>query len=293
MLKAMIQNDDILDRHGHRYLSQISSKLNISRISAYGDYGIFSSAPNDELILKQYAKTGKWAATTNQALTEFFRDGKGTYLDIGANIGLTVVPIAAKTDVKCYAFEPEPTNFRNLQINIAENCRGTNVTAFQFAAFDRKSSLSFEISPNNLGDHRVRLSGHAGPGFQNEDKRAVIEVSCVRIDDVHLDITPPFFVKIDTQGAEPFVIAGGRRTLALADCILMEWSPYHIRRMGGNATAAIEFLKTNFTTGAIHDDPEAPNSELRFQSISQVCDALINSLTDWPDSKYVDVAIKR
>src|SRR5258707_659504 len=89
------------------------------------------------------------------------------------------------------------------------------------------TDTSLRFSRNNIEVLRVSWSEHAGPGFQNEDKRAVIEVSCVRIDDVHLDITPPFFVKIDTQGAEPFVIAGGRRTLALADCILMEWSPYH------------------------------------------------------------------
>ena len=292
MLKAMLQNDDLLQRHGYRYLSQIASKLNINRISARGDYGTFSSAPNDEIILRDYAKNGKWAATTNDAIARFFRDGNGTYIDIGANIGLTVVPIAATSNVKCFAFEPEPINFENLKINIAENCANNEIHVFQLAIFDRQSSMTFEMSPNNLGDHRIRLNG-ASPGYLNEDERRVIEVPCVRLDDLKLTIEGPLFVKIDTQGAEPFVIEGGKETLARADALLVEWSPYLMNRMGGDGSTAIKFFRDNFTSGTIHHNPEAPLSESEFQSIDLVCDVLGDSLVEWPANKYADVLILR
>jgi FkbM family methyltransferase len=292
MLKTLIRDQDLLEKHGPRYLAEIATHLNISRISATGDYGTFSSSPNDETILKQYARTGKWASTTNDTLSAFFREGCGTYLDVGANIGLTVVPLASKTRVKCFAFEPEPTNFRNLQLNIAENCADKNVSAFQIALFDRKTSISFELSPNNLGDHRIRLNGADG-GFQNEDTRTVIEVPCARLDDLNLEIAPPLFVKIDTQGAEPFVIAGGTTTLAKADAILLEWSPYHMKRMGGDINAVIRFLQANFHSGAIHDDPEAQHNDSLFRPIEEVCLTLNDSLTGWPDGKYVDIVVRR
>lgn len=292
MLKAMLQNDDLLQRHGYRYLSQIASKLNITRVSARGDYGTFSSAPNDEMILQDYAKKGKWAATTNDAIARFFRDGVGTYIDIGANIGLTVAPIAATSNVKCYAFEPEPTNFANLKINVAENCPNKDVHVFQLAIFDRQSSIAFEMSPSNLGDHRIRLNG-ASPGYFGEDKRRVIEVPCVRLDDLKLKIEGPLFVKIDTQGAEPFVIEGGKETLARADAILMEWSPYLMKRMGGDGSIAINFFRDNFSSGAIHYNPEADHTESELQSIDLVCDVLKKSLVEWPATKYVDVMVVR
>jgi FkbM family methyltransferase len=292
VLKTLLQNDVLIDRHGARYLSELAARLNISRVSATGEYGTFSSAPNDETILKEYAKNGQWAATTNLALINFFRQGRGTYLDVGANIGLTVVPLASKTDVKCFAFEPEPVNFRNLEINIAENCAGKDITVFQLALFDRDSSISFEMSPNNLGDHRVRMKD-AGAGFQNETARRVVNVPCVRLDSLNLDISTPLFVKIDTQGAEPFVIAGGRQTLAKADAVLMEWSPYLIKRMGGDHAAALDFLRTNFAFGAIHHDPEAAHNDSFFQPIDVFCHILAESITGWPVTKYVDVIVKR
>jgi FkbM family methyltransferase len=288
MLRVMLSNDHILHRHGHHYLSQIASKLNISRISARGDYGTFSSSPNDEMILREYAKNGKWAAVTNDAIAAFFCKGGGTYIDIGANIGLTLVPIAARTNVRCFAFEPEPVNFSNLKRNIAENCPDKDIGLFRLALFDRRSSLAFEISPNNLGDHRLRVK-EATSGFLNEAQRLVIEVPCAKLDDLNLEIDEPLFVKIDTQGAEPFVINGGRETLARADAILMEWSPYLMKRMDGDGLVVTKFLRDNFSFGAIHLDPEASHSERNFQRIDLVCDILEQSLVTWPDSKYADV----
>ena len=55
--------------------------------------------------------------------------------------------------------------------------------------------------------------------------RKIIEVRCVRLDDLSIELDGPVFAKIDTQGAEPFVFAGGTHTLARADAIQVEWSP--------------------------------------------------------------------
>ncbi len=289
ILKIFLQNERLMDLYGMYYLSELASQLNIIRVSVIGEYGIFASAPNDNIVLKAYSRNGTWAAGTNRAIRNFFTEDQGTYLDIGANIGLTVVPIAAHSNVKCFAFEPDPTNYRNLQINIFENCKNENVKAYKLALFDREAVLPFEISPSNLGDHRLRL-GYAGPGRQAEDKRQVTEVPCGRLDDMDLPVQAPFFVKIDTQGAEPFVVAGGRKTLAKADVILMEWSPYHMSRMGGDPNIIIEFLRTNFTSARIKN-ADSDGDEAEFQPIAEICLALTTSFGEWSDdpSKYVDI----
>ena len=65
---------------------------------------------------RTYASTGRWAEHTNELIGRFFdKAGRGTFLDIGANIGLTTIPVARRANVACHAFEPEPENFRNLR----------------------------------------------------------------------------------------------------------------------------------------------------------------------------------
>lgn len=292
IMKIFLQNERLMNLYGMHYFSEFASRLNITRVSANGEYGIFTSAPNDNYILRPYAKNGVWAAGTNRAIRDFFVGNQGTYLDIGANIGLTVVPIAAHSDVKCFAFEPDPTNYRNLQTNIRENCNNGNIKAFNLALFDREAVLPFEISSSNTGDHRIHLR-NATRGRMGEEKRQVIEVPCVRLDDMDLPIQAPFFVKIDTQGAEPFVVAGGHDTLAKADFIVVEWSPYHMSRMGGDPNIIIEFLRTNFTVAKIKDT-ESDHYEAEFQPIAEVCLALTKSFAEWShDDKYVDIVATR
>jgi FkbM family methyltransferase len=293
LMKAMLRNKRLIDRYGMSYISEVAAQLNIVGVSVRGDYGIFCGAPNDGSILTSYARKGQWAASTNEIIKSFFADGHGTYLDVGANIGLTVVPIATQSEVNCFVFEPDPANFRNLTVNICANCAKDNVKAFNLALFDRKSVLPFEISPSNLGDHRIRL-GNAKAGRVDEEKRQVIEVQCVRLDDMNLPIHGPLFVKIDTQGAEPFVISGGSRTLAEADAVLLEWAPYCMSRMGGDPNVVLDFLKANFTTVKILD-AESQKSEAPVRSIAEAGEMMAESFAKWRDdpARYFDVLAER
>jgi hypothetical protein len=53
-------------------------------------------------------------------------------------------------------------------------------------------------------------------------------------------------VKIDVQGAEPFVVQGGDRTLKQAGLIIMEFAPYLMGRMDADPEVVLRFLSTNF-----------------------------------------------
>jgi FkbM family methyltransferase len=223
-------------------LARMAASCGITGFSAKGQYGTICSTPTDSIVFGTYARRGTWAERTNAMLQEFFQGpGGGTYLDVGANIGLTTIPVARNRSVKCVAFEPEPTNFENLKINVAVNCPFGNVEVMQTAVFDRSTTVDFEIEKGNLGDHRIRLTN--SPGSYEEQRRRVIRVPTATLDDLAKEVQPPLAVKIDTQGAEPFVFGGGGRTLAKADLIISEWWPYGMKRLNGNPEVIADFFR--------------------------------------------------
>jgi FkbM family methyltransferase len=295
VVKGLLQNDRLIRKYGFVYLSSLSEELNIVRLSARGSYGVFSSLPTDLAVFRQYAETGKWSDETNNFIKGFFQGGAGTYLDIGANIGMTVVPVAASNRlVNCHAFEPEPANYENLVYNISENCSSGNVRTYQLALFDREAVLPFEIAQKNLGDHRLHISTGL-PSKLGEVARKIINVPCIRLDDLEIAIDGPFFAKIDTQGAEPYIFSGGQATLAKADVILFEWSPYLMARIGGDPNIIIDFLRKEFSTGRI-GQPEGSSAGIDARiSIEEICAILQTSITAWREDpyKYVDIIVEK
>ena len=182
----------------------------------------------------------------------FAGKGGGTYLDIGANIGLTTIPVAQNPKVHCIALEPEPTNFRNLIANITANCEHGNVRALQLAAFSQAASIELELATGNLGDHRLRLT--SASGLMEEHARPTIQVDAAPLDDVVGPIKGALAIKIDTQGSEPFVFAGGKQTLERADLLIQEFWPYGMGRMGGDVEQVIRYLEKTFDTLSIRSN---------------------------------------
>ncbi|CAB3741196.1 hypothetical protein LMG27174_06732 [Paraburkholderia rhynchosiae] len=291
MVKSLLEDSALVKEYGYIYISSLSRKLNVVQISAMGQYGTMVSSSNDLSVLKTYAQTGRWAPELSERLKAFFPGSGGTYLDIGANIGMTTIPIAQHNDrVKCYAFEPEPVNYRNLLRNIAENCPSCNIETYQLALHEREGVLPFEIADGNLGDHRLHVETNL-PAKQNEANREIIEVRCVRLDDLPIQLTGPVFAKIDTQGAEPYVFAGGRKTLAKADAILVEWSPYHMARLGGDPNVVLRFLEDHFSHGQIEETDANAGKQGESGPMKAITTRLQSTITKWRDNpfNYVDI----
>jgi FkbM family methyltransferase len=216
-------------------LGRLASRMGITGVVAEGDCGTIRGIPGDGSVFPRYAAAGHYAAGTTRLFSEFFAGSSGTYLDIGANIGLTTIPVARNPDVRCHAFEPEPTNFAHLKENIDRNCRHGNVELHQLALLDRKGTLPLALDKNgNPGDHRLAL--------QSEMGRSTIEVATAPLDDIVGDAAGPIGAKIDVQGAEPGVIAGGRNVLSRAGLVVLEFAPWHMRALGGDYRAVVDYL---------------------------------------------------
>jgi FkbM family methyltransferase len=114
-------------------------------------------------------------------------------IDAGANIGIVSLTLAAqRPDLKIIAIEPIPDNVNNLRKNVQVNGI-ENVEVVQAAVSDVAGTL-------NMTDNGPWSAVQAGAG---------LVVPCITLDQ-YAD-RPVAFVKIDTEGYEPHVLAGGRK----------------------------------------------------------------------------------
>lgn len=130
-----------------------------------------------------------------------------TYLDIGANIGLTAIAGAiARPDLCVVAFEPVPSNADLLDRNVRAN-EAVNCTVVRSAVGESPGQLTM----NNNGPWSVVDVGGAGAVHVPV---TTLDAYCIE----HLPDTKIDLIKIDVEGYEPNVLAGGRGTIA-------RWSP--------------------------------------------------------------------
>jgi FkbM family methyltransferase len=251
-------------------------RAGIDSITVHGEQGVFTGSASDAAVIQRYALERRWSAETLEAVRGFFgaRDG-GTYLDIGANIGLTAIPVAA-SGIDVIAFEPVPQNHAYLLQNIAANGVARRIRVENVALMDRAGEIVMELSPANHGDHRVRRGG--GVSLMREDNWATTVVAARPLDDWADRVPAPLALKIDTQGAEPFVIAGGPRICALAELAIVEFSPYSMNRMQSDPAVILDYLRP-FAQIAIY---EAENAR---PLTTQTGSAAVAFLKDY-DSKF-------
>jgi FkbM family methyltransferase len=164
-----------------------------------------------------------------------------TMLDIGANIGVTSIGlIKARMVEKAIAIEPEPRNFELLRKNVHQNSLSKHFLCLSLAAGETALTLTMELSPNNLGDHRIRALPHvAAPEKFNESGRKTIQIQSLPLSEilelaqVRANAMPsPSLMWIDVQGYEGFVFKGAMPILRNGLPTVSEVWPYGILRAG-------------------------------------------------------------
>jgi FkbM family methyltransferase len=146
-----------------------------------------------------------------------------TVIDIGANDGAFLEFLqrffAAE---KSIAFEPLPAAQATLE------ARGIpGLTLFPHALSDASGTTRFEVNAYGPSSSMLALSDLSRREFpQTAQISETIEVPVARLDDLvdSASLAPGVFVKMDVQGVEDKVIAGGQAVLAKADFILVEVS---------------------------------------------------------------------
>ena len=133
-------------------------------------------------------------------------------VDVGAHIGFFAMHMAQRVGPSgsVTAFEPFAANADLLARSIAENRFEAFVRLHRAAAGARSSTgrLAFARETLNSGGAFLVPDSGAAPA-----DLSTTEVPIVALDEIDLP-RPVAFVKMDVEGAEPFVVEGARRLLA-------------------------------------------------------------------------------
>ncbi len=176
--------------------------------------------------------------------------GKGdVFIDVGANIGLFTIKVAGQA-ARVVAVEPGTDARGQLEANIALN-GFTNVTVVPKALSDTEGTAVLHHNP--VGDDPQAFSliddGNHGGGE---------EVQLTTLDAVvrSLGLTRVDCIKMDVEGAEDMVLAGGQETLnTYHPVVIFEMNCPTLFKAGGNPEASWNALKAlGYTFFEMRDD---------------------------------------
>ncbi len=191
----------------------------------------------DQMISARLRKERIWERYETLLTLNHLHEGD-VYVDVGANIGYYTLLAAQRVGVqgKVIAYEPDAANLALLNANVAMN-GFTQVRIFPYALYDKNSEGKLFLSGDNFGDHRV---------YGSVDERHSSEITLVHGGE-HLSrhIERMDFLKIDTQGAEFFVVNGLKEMIIKNRGhlrMILEFCPYGIRNSGATGHDLLQLL---------------------------------------------------
>lgn len=151
-------------------------------------------------------------------------------IDVGANLGAIALALAWMAPRgRVYAFEPAPANFAYLERNLADN-NARGVVSIPMGCSSRAGSLELHYIEQFAGGAFAATSGFV------DGREERLQVPCTTLDAfaVHRRLVRVDVVKIDVEGAEDEVIAGGEKALrALRPRLVVEFNPSTARVFHG------------------------------------------------------------
>jgi FkbM family methyltransferase len=193
-------------------------------------------------------------------------------VDVGANIGVSTIEILAQhAYLRGIAIEPDLHNFELLQHNLLAAGLWNKVQTIQAAASDKDGVGSLAVAPKNLGDHRlISPDTQAGvPVDRAQQKVRVLQLDTL-IDELGVSPADCALVWVDTQGHEPYVLAGSRRIMAAGAAFVCEYWPAGMAA-GGVLARFDELVCGNFQRVV---DLEDPDSVLEPAAVGMIADRL-------------------
>lgn len=162
-------------------------------------------------------------------------------LDIGANVGNYSMLAKFRPDATFYAFEPNPRVVELLTKQIELNGLEDRVIPMPYGLYHKEGKKELAVHP------RLTRAGSATFGkHPHKDKWDKIMVPVRKLDSfLHLWPNGVDLVKIDVEGAEWFVLRGGRTVFKIQKPpILMEYVKANCKLFGYDRKVLKETLRT-------------------------------------------------
>lgn len=192
--------------------------------------------PGDFGVTLELIGTGQYEPGSLQVMLDLLPEG-GTFIDVGAHVGLFTLPAARHVGEhgRVFAFEPDPDNRRLLEANIERNELSHIVEVIPAAVAAEDGSATLHRSGWNTGDHRLFGAPRGRKGVQVD---VVALGPFLKEREVRADV-----IKIDVQGAEAMVIRGLGQPSPLPS-LLMEYSPSMVVDAGDDPASLLEQLES-------------------------------------------------
>lgn len=210
-------------------------------------------APSDDMgITPHLVMDGFWEMAVTRVFLSHIRPGM-TVLDIGANIGYFTLLAgrAVGEQGRVHAFEPEPRNLWYLRHNVSlAGHRWTTVV--DKALWNAAGTMRLRTEEDFCGGHS--LIGGDDPSLSSD---RTVEVQTLRLDDYLGDNKHVDVIKMDAEGAEPWIIEGMTQTLEANPRlkILMEFAPDFVDGAGRNHREHLQHIaQMGFSIGLIDHD---------------------------------------
>lgn len=194
-----------------------------------------------------------------------------TVIDIGANVGQVALQAAQAIGPtgRLICVEPNPQAFTTLLSRV-----GAHPAACAFwpvALADTEGHRTF-----HMNGHTAHSSLYDA-NLDGAGQRTAIEVRTVTLDVIAAGLPGPLAIKIDAQGAEAAILAGGRETLTRLPCLVqVEVWPAGLRAAGSSAEA----LATELTAAGYHP-------------IGGTWADLLHRVRDWGHHRHTNVVCEK
>jgi len=188
----------------------------LGRVDAVKRIDIRSTSMRFDANAELHLLRAQWLASKEPETLDWidsFAPGEVLY-DIGANVGVFSVYAALHSDSDVYAFEPEAKNYACLVRNLYLNGLGRRVKALNIGLHDR-TVIEFLQLQGMVSGAALHTLGEAidwrKQPFQPAFEQSVMAFSLDEFIE-RFATAPPNHIKLDVDGNEAKIIAGGRRT---------------------------------------------------------------------------------
>jgi len=197
-------------------------------------------------------------------IKDYYKKFKGSFFDVGSNIGVYSVLISEEINVNIYAFEPHPETYTLLKENLKINLRN-NVYAENVALGNYNGIVHFSNSPYSSVNKVMINSGSDG-----------ITVNHISLDEfIFINKIIPDIVKIDVEGYEAEVIEGLKNNISSIKFIFVETNESNkiiaMLNHSFDGPYYINFKNKNISTQRHHhEDPVFINRTFKAKVISEM-----------------------
>jgi FkbM family methyltransferase len=261
--RRWLRGDDlnrVLRRAGRRLIARGTVPLPNGRVLTTNPDGRFLYVDgHDTSLTPSILLRRRWEPGVTRLFCRLLGAGDHV-LEVGSNIGWYTLLAAERVgpEGRVFAFEPNPTAFDLLQTNVFVNGLWDRCRLDRRALSDRDGTATLHVAGSFLGSGRLRPFT-AGDLVWQQQPDSVIESEAVTLDEVltgqEIDI-----MKVDVEGSEPDVFAGGDKFFAANESLRLvfeytpgEHGPELLRWMRGQRFE-LHTINRLGRTRVLHDD---------------------------------------